>query len=112
MGLDCVGLVRVVLGAFGLWPDDLSDPLNYGREPDKRLMISVIQRCERVPTVEVGCLMLILWPFNGHPTHLAFYSGSDQMIHCYERAGGVVEHPFGAPWTRMLYGLYRVPGVA
>lgn len=109
-GVDCLGYVRVVLDHFHLWPASVPDPLDYRREPDDRMMQTVKANCERLTALREGCLILIRWPGIDHPTHIGFYSKGN-MLHCYERAGGVVEHGFRPPWTRITFGLFQIPGV-
>jgi cell wall-associated NlpC family hydrolase len=110
LGLDCLGFVWFVLNKFQLWPADQEDPRDYGRKVDERMMRAVIKRCTRVQAPIDGCIILIRWKTDPHPTHIGFYSKGN-FLHCYERVGSVVEHGYRYPWNRLTYGCFALPGV-
>lgn len=110
-GCDCWGLVRATCKDLGLFPNGFNVPRDYGRIGDGELQKKVEEHCG-APVIDAvaGCLVLISWPGAVHAGHLAFFTG-ENLIHSYSRMGKVVEHGFRAPWTKLVHGFYKLPGV-
>lgn len=109
-GLDCIGMILYILSKHGVLPVDF-ERRNYGRLPMGELLEKTSIYCKKIEEVRDGCMVLIRWPGEKRPAHVALYANGN-LIHCYAAAGRVVEHGFRAPWTRWANGFYELPGVS
>lgn len=121
-GVDCAGLMVVVLSDLGLLPRGFRDISDYGREAGPRLAQVVRQWCAPTEVAVEGVIVLIRWPGSHDPGHVAYCAGRN-LVHAYSRmvgrtragptsqTGRVVEHRYGEPWLRQTVGLYLIPGV-
>lgn len=111
LGVDCVGLPLCVMGELGILPEGYADKPLYGRQPNSRDQLDVVERfCTRLESPENGCLVMIIWPKVKWPSHVALLDGG-HMIQAYEQSGRVVKHRYGQPWLRMTHSVWRLPGV-
>jgi cell wall-associated NlpC family hydrolase len=111
-GVDCAGFLVELMRASGELPIDYDEPANYSRHPQRQLF-EIVQRYCTQSTTRVplpGALVLIRWRPAVPPSHVGLCTG-DTIIHCYQRAGGVVEHGYRDPWVRLTHSLWRMPGV-
>lgn len=109
VGLDCVGVVIHVYNALGLPFYVRSD---YGVSPNPRRMIAELEtHLTRIPIPEarVGDVLHMAW--RNLPQHLAILTPVG-ILHGYQTAGRVVEHPMDAAWRSRVRGAYRFPEVA
>lgn len=111
-GVDCAGFLVELMRAAGELPSDYTEPANYGRQPQRELFDIVQRYCKPAGTrVQFpGALVLVRWLPQSPPSHVGLCTG-ETMIHCYQRAGGVVEHGYRGPWLRVTHSLWRMPGV-
>lgn len=122
VGCDCIGLVRGVGIACGIYPADfLSLPevqqfKGYSLLPSNRQL-------------EKGCAMFavpiavddakpgdfVLMRFDGEPQHLAilgdYAGGLLSVIHAYAGARRVVEHRLDDVWAARVVAAFAFPGV-
>lgn len=110
LGVDCVGFVISLLDSLDSLPAGFKTPQNYGRRGDGRLAAEVERYCVPVTKASPGVLVTIRWSRDSEPTHVGLCTGTT-IIHCYQRAGCVVEHGYRAQWLQLTTGLYRLPGV-
>lgn len=101
---DCAGLIIGVAGGLGLPHVDVRD---YGRMPHpKRMRAALDAQLERIAigSADVGDVVWMAW--DRCPQHLAIITDVG-LIHAYERAGKVVEHPMNNGWRAMIRAAYR-----
>lgn len=108
-GVDCGGFIEVILRGFDLLPDHYRAPRAYRRTPSSELLRVTASYLEPAPKVEAGLLVLIRWPMEKEPSHMAFCTG-ENLIHSYRKQ--VVEHGYRGIWVRDTHSLWRVPGVS
>lgn len=108
-GLDCVGLLLVAArDAFGLtyqpggYPADWVDPIRLAEEIERF--------CDSVEWGDIEDGDIGLFSIAGNAQHVAILSRSGGMIHAYQSAGKVVEHPLDHHWRKRLVRVYRVRG--
>ena len=102
-GLDCLGLVLRCAAACGMaWPDRRYriDPTGEGLSEELADLFG-----PPVDDMRPGDLLLIQWPRQPEPMHLAISAG-DTMIHAMSGVG-VCEHGIDDQWQRRIRGVYR-----
>ncbi len=119
-GIDCIGLLACV--AHDLCITD-HDDLDYAaEEPPERLTATLLRFCELVALFQDGEPLIIqeivlrtgdLLQFSilGAPRHCGILAIQDDrwtVIHAYQSAGKVVEHPFDVHWRKRLFACYRL----
>ena len=115
-GVDCIGLVNAALkrgtGADLAVLCGFPENVSYSREPSPMLLEQTARICRRLERPVPGCVLLLKMPQAQHPHHLAIYTADGTIIHAEAlRAKRVVEHTYGAPWTRFLHSVWALPGV-
>lgn len=110
LGVDCIGFVAAAAGDVGVSDFLVRLPANYSRAPQGELFAGLAAAAARVEVPEAGDVVLIQWPRAAHPSHVAIYTG-ETIIHCYQRAGRVVEHGFREPWLNRAHSFWRIPGM-
>lgn len=110
-GVDCAGFVVALMRSAGELPADFEDVSNYARRPNGELLTLISRYCSRTSQEYPGLLVLIRWPRDVQPSHVALLTGPT-LIHCYERRGAVVEHSYRGAWRRDTHSLWMLPGVA
>lgn len=110
-GVDCIGLVICVRDAIEAAPMLMSETTDYARHPQGILIAKAEQHCTRLTKPEPGCIILIKWFKDLHPSHAALYCG-ENMIHCYKNVNKVVEVGYRAQWVKWTHSFWRLPGVA
>lgn len=109
-GVDCAGFIVAMMRSAGALPADFRDVSNYARRPNGELLTLVSRHCSRTHAETAGLLVLIRWPRDDQPSHVALSTGAT-LIHCYQRQRAVVEHGFRGPWKRDAHSLWKLPGV-
>jgi cell wall-associated NlpC family hydrolase len=110
-GVDCAGFIVALMRGAGELPLDFCDVRNYSRRPNRELLTLVSRHCARTHKETRGLLVLVRWPKDSEPSHVAFLTGPT-LIHCYQRQRAVVEHSYRGPWKRDTHSLWKLPGVA
>jgi cell wall-associated NlpC family hydrolase len=110
-GVDCLGLILSVCNDCKLLPPGFRSAANYGPIPKGELQAAVEEHCGPPTGLQIcGSLALIRWHGHRHAGHIAFVTGAN-LIHAYSRQGRVVEHGLRPPWTRLVVGIYQMPGI-
>jgi cell wall-associated NlpC family hydrolase len=102
-GLDCIGLVIVVLRDLGLLRVD-EEP-DYGCPPDADMLRkTLLTYLEPGDPDEPGAVLL--FRFVKEPQHVAIRTEYG-IVHCYARVNRVVETTFDPSWRKRLVAAYR-----
>jgi cell wall-associated NlpC family hydrolase len=113
LGVDCAGLLVALLQSCGRLPADFRAPERYARRPNGELLAVVERYCERTqqdPARVPGAIVLIRWPGDTQPSHVALSTGST-LIHAYMRARRVIEAGYRGPWVRDTHSAWLIPGI-
>lgn len=107
-GIDCIGLLIVVAHALGLMDYDFR---NYARlvNPDV-LRAGLEQFCDLAPPGPLLAGDVVVFRILGVAQHVGIVGqgGPEPMlIHTYDSAGRVSEHPLDAFWMRKIVAVYR-----
>jgi cell wall-associated NlpC family hydrolase len=107
LGVDCIGLLRVVADQLGLIPGVDFD--GYGRMPDGRLRPELDKLLvRRVGPYQLGDVLLMR--FEKEPQHVAIVTDKG-IIHSAAQARKVVEHGMDAIWNSRVVAAYQWPEV-
>lgn len=106
-GVDCIGLVVVVLRALNVMPEG-ADPADYGRSPNGTLLRIFNEQCTKLDSPQPGAVAVIRWWRQAH--HVALVTGPT-LIHAHQSFGGVTEHSFVGRWQKRCMAFYGLPGV-
>lgn len=110
-GVDCVGLVVVVLSALGVMPEG-ADRADYGRHPNGTLNRIFAEFCTPIPAAVPGCVATIRWTREAHHVAIVAALGSElTLIHSHQSHPGVREHTFTRPWRTRCLSFHALPGV-
>lgn len=107
-GVDCVGLIIVVLQELKLIEKNF-EIINYGRLPSGELIKRAMQHCTPLPRPCAGSMCVIAW--TRLAAHVAIAT-PDTLIHSYESVGKVVEHGYRGRWNKLTHSVWALPGVA
>lgn len=104
VGVDCIGLVIGVCWELGLIDFDYN---NYDRTPDSTMMMELINNhCTPTDTPEEGDLLV--FRIRKNPQHCGLMTDIG-VIHAYQSAGKVVEHPLDEWWSNRVIGAFILP---
>lgn len=117
VGCDCIGLIAGVADALGmpeaaLWARDTRFR-GYGRLPDPALLrAACVEYLHPIERVRATLGDILVYSFGKEPMHFAIVSRLDPpyVIHCFERAGSVVENGAAATFWKPL-AAYSYRGV-
>lgn len=123
VGCDCIGMVKGVALALGLYPlDTASSALaqqfaGYGRVPrrgDLQRGLGLFATAIEREQADIGDVVLMR--VRSEPQHVGllgdYASGGFSLIHATRPAPGrVVEHRLDDEWGSLIVGYYRLPGV-
>jgi cell wall-associated NlpC family hydrolase len=109
-GLDCLGMVLHILEKHDVVPKNF-ERRNYSRLPMNELLDRMTLHCERTDTLVAGCALLIQFPSQRRPSHLALYTADQTIIHSYGVVKRVVEHGYRTPWPEITNSYWKLPGV-
>ena len=109
-GVDCGGIIAVVLRELGALPDGF-DLVGYPhRQSVESIEPNIQAHCTVLPEPVPGALIAIR--FQRTITHVGIYTDTDTLIHALEKHGRVIEHGFRGMWkTRYAAGYWALPGV-
>lgn len=111
-GCDCIGFIIGVADNVGLKLKDKPfshyDNLSYSRYPKKNNLEKICnQFMQKISIAESVSGDILLFKFDKHPQHLAFKSEDKNIIHCYIKSRGVVEHVLDEIWQTRIVSCYR-----
>lgn len=107
--LDCAGLIVRVAELLGV---PVADQKGYSRLPSGSKLESALDGQKNVYRVTGDPLAgdILMLRFNKDPQHLAVYTG-ENIIHCTNQTGRVVEERLDTLWKSRLVRVYRFAGV-
>jgi NlpC/P60 family putative phage cell wall peptidase len=121
-GCDCIGLIRGVGIACGIYPAEYSalpgvaQFQGYGLRPSNRQLekgCEMFARPIAIADAKAGDLVLMV--FDSEPCHMAilgdYHDGGLSLIHSYAGARRVVEHGLSDDWRARIVAAYAFPGV-
>lgn len=109
-GLDCWGLVRLVMAEqFGVALPSLAT--EYHRATDGvevgRLVLREIPRWDAVEEGEEEAGDVIVLRLRGRPMHVGLVLGDGHMLHIESGIDSAIERYTGARWAERIFGFYR-----
>jgi cell wall-associated NlpC family hydrolase len=109
-GLDCWGLVRLVMAEqFGLALPSFST--EYDRATDKTRISRLIAReasaWRAVRRGEEALADVVVLRLQGQPLHVGLVLGDCQMLHVERGIDSAIEKYTGPRWAERIYGIYR-----
>jgi cell wall-associated NlpC family hydrolase len=111
-GVDCYGLVRLVLWeVFKVATSDFRDYHISEREDCAAVIkqASGTPEWEKVNHPQPGDVILLR--LMGFPTHCGIYVGNGEMLHASETDGVRLERLNSPAWSRRVCGMYRHRGM-
>ncbi|WP_257010695.1 C40 family peptidase [Burkholderia ubonensis] len=108
VGVDCGGLVVCVAKHFELTQFDVT---GYKLRMGPALMAYCDSNMLRIPIGQADAADVLLFAWNGKPTHIAIMADRDHIIHAYAPNREVVEHRLDDLMRSLIFRAYRVPGV-
>ncbi|TDV04694.1 NlpC/P60 family protein [Paraburkholderia caballeronis] len=108
IAVDCAGLVVCVVRACGLAAQDVA---GYSRRPDGSLADVVY--AQTLP-VGVGAQLpgdVVLFHWDNTPTHLAFLTDADSIIHAFAINRRVCEHRIDDKWRSHIMAYRKISGI-
>lgn len=123
IGCDCIGLVRGVGIACGIYPADYEQSpdiqafAGYSRQPSGALLQEACALfAEPIAIESARPGDFVLMRFLGEPQHLGilgdYAGGGLSLIHSYAGMRRVVEHRLDDSWAARIAGAFAYPGVA
>jgi cell wall-associated NlpC family hydrolase len=112
-GLDCWGLVRLVMAEqFSIALPSHSAEYDRTTEVDKisALIERESQKWKIVPTGREICGDVIVLRVRGKPMHVGIVVGDRQMLHIERGIDSVIEKYSGPQWSDRIAGFYRYKG--
>lgn len=109
-GLDCWGLVRLVLGEqFGhALPSFQYDyPHTTATQPIRELILREAALWTAVDIPHAQCGDVIVLRLCGHPAHVGCVLGDGTMLHIESGINSAIEKYTGARWKDRVFGIYR-----
>ena len=109
-GLDCWGLVRLVMAEqFGIALPSYVDEYQRTTQVEKisALIGRESQKWKIVPTGKEMCGDVAVLRVRGKPMHVGFVLGDQQMLHIELGINSVIERYTGARWAERIAGFYR-----
>ena len=106
-GLDCYGLVRLVL--FEVFRIGVSDYRDYDVEERRDCGRHIRDRArhvwKKVPNPVPGDVVLL--NIVGQPMHCGVYIGKSLFLHATQEAGSCIERLTAPQWSRRISGFFR-----
>lgn len=106
--VDCGGLVVRVCQDLGL---TTFDHTNYDRYPDGSLECICEEHMVYVPPAAARAGDVLLFNWEGLPSHMGFATGNDTVLHAFLLRRQVVEHRMDEHWKQAVMAAYHIPGV-
>jgi cell wall-associated NlpC family hydrolase len=106
-GADCLGSIAGIMAELGSNVPMQCLPINYGRDPGPALIQTLAEISREIP-LQPAAFVLVKFPNAKYPSHGAIYTG-ENLIHCFEGVGRVVEHGYREPWIRRTVSYWALP---
>lgn len=109
-GLDCWGLVRLVLAEqFGHMLPSLTQDYAHSRAAGaiSELILREIPLWHSIPAGEEKAGDVIVLRLNGKPLHVGAVLGDKQMLHIEAGINSAIERYDGTRWKDRVFGFYR-----
>ena len=108
VGVDCGGLLVCTAKAFGLTQFDVT---GYKLRIGAALAGYCDDHMRHIPLDRADAADVLLFAWNGKPSHIAILTDREHMIHAYAPNRKVVEHRIDQRMRAVVMRAYRVPGV-
>ena len=111
-GLDCWGLVRLVLsGQFGIAMPSLAAAYEHTLALDdiSSVIAREIPHWQEIAAGQERCGDVIVLRLHGLPLHVGVVLGDAQMLHVEARIDSAIESYAGLRWKDRIHGFYRHP---
>ncbi|WP_244321761.1 NlpC/P60 family protein [Burkholderia reimsis] len=108
IGVDCGGLVVCVAKSFGLTEFDVS---GYKLRMGESLATYCEANMQRVALADADAADVLLFQWNGTPSHVAILTDRDHVIHAFVPNKEVIEHRLDDRMRSLIRCAYHVPGV-
>ncbi len=106
VGCDCIGLIIGVCKEIGLIDFDFTA---YDRTPDSTVMMEELNRyCAPIDRPDPGDILV--FRIKRNPQHIALKT-NEGILHAYQSAGKVVEHPLDPWWTKRIIASFVLPTI-
>jgi len=109
-GLDCWGLVRLVLGEqFGVALPSYANEYQRSTQVDKisALIGREASKWKLVAAGSEACGDVVVLRIRGKPMHVGLVLGDRQMLHIESGINSVIERYSGSNWAERVSGFYR-----
>ena len=107
-GGDCAGGIALAMEAAGL-PGQVPP---YGRTPDPDWLRRQVELlAEEIPVEDAGAGDVLLIRVGRQAQHLAIQTEQGRILHAYQAAGVVAEHPLDEHWRPRVAAAYRIRGL-
>lgn len=114
VGVDCVGLAKIVAIDCGLHALAEHDLTTYQRNPNGGELERRMQAAFGPQVRDLAPGRLVTIDFYGKSRHVGIVgedNGRLTLIHAYGRPPRVIEHGIDAKWRRRITGIYTVEGL-
>jgi cell wall-associated NlpC family hydrolase len=108
VGVDCGGLLVCTGKALGLTEFDVT---GYKLRLGSALMAYCEDHMRRIPLDRADAGDVLLFAWNGKPSHIAILTDRDHIIHAFVPNREVVEHRIDERMRKLVLCAYHVPGV-
>lgn len=106
-GMDCVGLIIAVGHNLGLVNVDFTA---YERSPQPGEFLDAISKyLVRTSEQKPGNILVLSLPL--YPSHLAFYTKENTIVHASSSRGRVIENRLSKDWMGRIKSMWTFPGV-
>lgn len=109
-GLDCWGLVRLVMAEqFGIALPSFDTEYRFAADAPQvgALVRREIPRWDEVPAGEERLGDIVVARLRGHPMHVGLVLGDRRMLHVERGINSAIEPYAGPRWGARLHGFYR-----
>lgn len=109
-GLDCWGLVRLILSdQFGIALPSYAHEYERTTQVDKisSLITREAPKWTLVPLGQEKAGDVIVLRLRGNPLHVGMVLGDKQMLHIESGINSVIERYTGSRWAERIFGFYR-----
>lgn len=108
VGVDCGGLLVCTGKALGLTEFDVT---GYKLRIGRVLEAYCERHMQRIDLDRADAADVLLFAWNGKPSHIAILTDREHMIHAFVPNREVVEHRLDARMRLLVHRAYHIPGV-